>query len=331
MKKIYLGPNIILFGDHKCTACVAQVKMLADYFNQNNESLDVKYYDLRKKKAPYFLGDGNKIYKPSWYFPKTKNNGIIIENLVLPDKFVELMNKKKSSFGESTWNKNTFDNYFNKLQKYGKNFDSTVEGFQIKKSWENNLTDDWGNPLSSGTLGREFGPPPKGKDGKPDQDYITNKIYSEQYNYKPRMNRPGDDLSALLHDNRNCNMINNQEAAIKQTGLFYDSPENPQIVTNQFGRKKRKSKKSSFGNYLYNQMGPSYELGNQFVVKKDTIAKLHGGATQYEKSRPYKVENKGMYIGQAQTYNPLKAKYALNTKIGEGTEIILNNGKLKFR
>ena len=290
MKEIYLGPNIILFGDHKCTACVAQIKMLAEYFKQMNEPLDVKYYDLRKKKAPYFLGDGNKIYKPSWYFPKTKNNGIIIENLVLPDNFVDLMNKKQSAFGEKKWGKTTFDNYFDSLAKYGKNFDTTKKGFQINKSWENEVKNEWGNALDSGTLGREFGPPPKGKDGKPDQNYIKDKIYSEKYYYQPRMNRPGDDLDTLLQDNRNCNIINNPDAATKQTGLFYDSPDNPQIVTNQFGR--RRKRKNLFGNMLYNQMGPSYEKDNQYLHGKNTIASLHGGATQFEKSRPNKVKNK---------------------------------------
>ena len=55
MKNIYLGPNIILFGDHKCIACLTQIKMLSEYFKNLNQPLDVKYYDLRKKKAPSFL------------------------------------------------------------------------------------------------------------------------------------------------------------------------------------------------------------------------------------------------------------------------------------
>ena len=132
------------------------------------------------------------------------------------------------------------------------------------------------------------------------------------------------------NNNNNCNIINNPAAATEQTGLFYDSNENPQIVTNQFG--KRKKRKNLFGNILYNQMGPAYEKGNQYLLRKNTVSSLYGGATQFEKSRPYNVKNKEIYIGQAPKYNPLKTKYALDTKIGEGTEIILGkDGKLKFR
>lgn len=54
MKNIYLGPNIILFGDHKCIACLTQIKMLSEYFKNLNQPLDVKYYDLRKKKHLLF-------------------------------------------------------------------------------------------------------------------------------------------------------------------------------------------------------------------------------------------------------------------------------------
>jgi hypothetical protein len=311
MKNIYLGPNIILFGDHKCVACVTQIKLLSDYFNKLNQPLDIKYYDLNKKKAPKFLGDGTNIYKPSWYFPKTKNNGIIIENLILPEKFLDLINKKKNAFG--SWEKKNFENNFRQLQDYGRNFKGSDTGFQIKNSWTNDLTKKWGNPIDAGTLGREFGP------------HNEDKIYSKKYFNNIRMAPPGGDLSETLYSNRNCNLINNPQAATEMVGLFYDSPESPQLVTNQFGKKK-----NSFGN-LYSQMGPSYEKGNQYLVNKNTFSDFYGGATQFEKTRPNKVENKNLYIGQSPTYNPLTAKYGLNTKLGEGTEIILKNGKLKIK
>jgi len=317
MKNIYLGPNIILFGDHKCPACLTQIKMLTDYFNNLNQSLDVKYYDLRKKKAPNFLGE--MVSKPSWYFPQTKNKGIIIENLVLPDKFIDLMNKKSSAFGKSTsWGRKDFENNFAQLRDYGKNFRGSDTGFQIKNSWTNDLTEKWGNPIDAGTLGREFGP------GN------TDKIYSDEYLNNIRMAYPGGDLSETLYSNHNCNLVNNPKAATQMTGLLYDSPNSPQLVTNQFGRRK---KKSSFGsNFLYSQMGPSYELGNQYLVKKNTFSDIYGGATQFEKARPNGVQNKNLYIGKSTTYKPLTTNYKLNTKLGEGTEIVLNkNGKLKFR
>jgi hypothetical protein len=315
MKNIYLGPNIILFGDHKCVACLTQIKMLSEYFKKLNKPLDVKYYDLRKKEAPHFLG--KNVSKPTWYFPKTKNNGIIIENLVLPEHFIDLMDKKKNAFGSNYWGKDQFDTNFAQLRDYGKTFKDSDNGFQIKKSWDNKLTEKWGNPIDSGTLGREFGP------GN------TDKIYSTKYFNNIRMARPGDDLSETLYSNRNCNLVNNPKAATEMVGLFYDSPQSPQVVTNQFGKKK---KSSSFGSNLYSQMGPSYEKGNQYLVGKNTFANLYGGATQFAPQRPNKVMNKNLYIGQSPTYNPLTTNYKLNTKIGEGTEIVLNkNGKLKFR
>lgn len=138
---------------------------------------------------------------------------------------MDLMNKKKSAFGNHKKIVEK-DTDFNQLRDYGRTFKGADNGFQIKNSWNNELTKKWGNPIDSGTLGREFGP------GN------TDKIYSTKYFNNIRMGRPGDDLSETLYTNRNCNLVNNPKAATEMTGLFYDSP-NPQLVTNQFGRKKR--------------------------------------------------------------------------------------------
>lgn len=42
-------------------------------------------------------------------------------------------------------------------------------------------------------------------------------------------------------------------------------------------------------------MGPSYELGNQYLVGKNTFADFYGGATQYAPMRPNGVKIK-IYI-----------------------------------
>jgi len=294
---IDLGPNIILFGDSKCLACIAQFKVLQDYFNEINKPLKVKYYDLSVKEIPSFLYINNKVSTPTWYFPESKN---LIQSFIIPTDFVKLMNKSNMKFG----------NNFDQLAKYGKNFKGENQGFQINNSWQNYLKDKWGNPLDSGTLGRELGP------GNVDG------IYSKKYYNQPRMLRPGDDLSETLYTNRNCNIMNNPKAKLEMTGLFYDDKVTPDI--NQFGKKK---KKNSFGsNFLYSQMGPAYESGNQFLGLNK-----YAGGKQNDPIRPNKVENKNLYIGQSTIYNPLNPNYKINTKLGEGTEIILKNNKLSFK
>jgi hypothetical protein len=211
---------------------------------------------------------------------------------------------KNSRFGMKTATQVNF----NQLAEYGKNFKDSTPGFQIKNSWTNELTKKWGNPIDAGTLGREFGP------GN------TDKIYSKKYYNQPRMLRPGDDLSETLYTNRNCNLMNNPKAQTEMTGLFYDSS-TPDLVANQFGGKRLKKRKvNSFGG-LYSQMGPPYTDVPLNMNK-------YSGAQQNEDVRPNGVNNKNLYIGKYPTYNPLKPDYKINTKLGEGTELILRNNKI---
>uniref|UniRef100_A0A6C0I7Y8 Thioredoxin-like fold domain-containing protein n=1 Tax=viral metagenome TaxID=1070528 RepID=A0A6C0I7Y8_9ZZZZ len=277
--------DIILFGDSRCPACVAQIKLLNAYFKK---PLSIKYYDLGKKPPPSFLLDSKKNYSmPTWYFPTINGRGVFIKGIIQPKKFEKYIKISKNGFGIQT--------NFNQLEKYGKNFD-TGGGFKIQNSWENTLTKKWGNPLDSGTLGRELGP---GKN-----------IYSNAYYNDIRMAVPGGDLSEVLYTNRNCNIINNPKAATEMTGLIYDS-KNPQLVANQFGKLKNKS---NFGN-LYSQMGPSYS--NEKLINNPNF----NGATQSSDPRPSKVNNKNMYIGQFPTYKPLN--------VGEGSELVIVNNKIK--
>jgi len=100
-------------------------------------------------------------------------------------------------------------------------------------------------------------------------------------------------------------------------------------------------------------MGPAFEVDNEYLVNKNTISKLYGGATQYEPSRPTKVNNNNIYVGKASNYNPLiasrlviKPPYNNNSigqkkkkknvgkkvnKIGEGTMFTIKNNKIKVK
>jgi hypothetical protein len=317
IRNIELGPDIILFGDSNCNACVAQYKVLRDHYMGLKKPLHVKYYDLSKKPVPSFLAFNGIVSKPTWYFPKTKT---LVQSLILPNDFGKLMGRSRGNkFGSDSTNtidykakdygiRSSNEINFNQLAEYGKNFKNPNQGFQINDSWTNTLTNKWGNPLDAGTLGREFGP------GN------TDKIYSKKYYNQPRMLRPGDDLSETLYTNRNCNLINNPAAQTKMTGLFYDDLSGPGLVANQFGKRRSKKKGVSFGN-LYSQMGPSY-------TDVPLMMNKYSGAQQNEAKRPNLVGNKNLYIGQAPTYNPLTANYKINTKLGEGTELILRNNKI---
>ena len=97
---------------------------------------------------------------------------------------------------------------------------------------------------------------------------------------------------------------------------------------------------NNFGN-LYSQRDPAFERGNQYLVKKDTVMNLYGGATQGEPQRPNGINNKNTFIGGAKAYTPLKPgnliipAYKNNfgktkSKIGEGTVLTLKNNKIQY-
>ena len=85
-------------------------------------------------------------------------------------------------------------------------------------------------------------------------------------------------------------------------------------------------------------MGPAY--GSQYIVGKNTVKSLYGGALQNEAPRPQKVQNQNTFIGQAKEYNPISKfgmkkkskKISLNgKKVGEGSTISVKNGKIIVR
>jgi len=316
VKSINLGNQIIMFGSSKCPACVAQVKLLNDYFSKKNAELLIKYFNLDKHAPPSFLLDSSGNYSmPSWYSPKNKK---ITQGMIPPDKFVGLMGiTRNNKFGKWTPEIDT-------LAKYGKKF-SDYKGFQIDSSFENDMTKKWGNPLNSGTLGREFGP------GN------TDKAYTSGYFNDIRMARPGGDLDTLDFTNRSCNLMNNPKLTsdTKDLGFLYDAKDR-QLNSNSFGRK------------LYYQMGPAYGYNNEYLVDKNTVNALYGGALQGESPKPLGVTNKKMFIGNQPEYTPLKQgnllipkyvnEFGLSRKkklknkvkkINEGDILTLKNNKLK--
>ena len=317
VKSINLGNQIIMFGSSKCPACVAQVKLLNDYFSKQGSPLLIKYFNLDKHTPPSFLLDSSGNYSmPSWYSPKSKK---ITQGMIPVAKFVGIMGIKKrtNKFGDWTPEIDT-------LVRYGKNFPDN-KGFQIGNSFENEMTKKWGDPLASGTLGREFGP------GN------TDKAYTSAYFNDIRMARPGGDLDSLDFLNRSCNLVNNPKLAsdTKELGFLYDAKDR-QLNSNSFGRK------------LYYQMGPAYGYNNEYLVDKDTGNSVYGGALQGESPKPLGVMNKKMFIGNQKEYTPLKKgnlvippyinEFGLSgkkklknkvKKINEGDILTLKNNKIK--
>lgn len=337
---VNLGNQAIFFGDSRCPACRAQVKILDEYYKNNGTAMEVMYCDLGKIKPPKQILDKYGSYvMPTWYFP----NKPLIKGIISPAQFEKnLKNGKRPwRFGENkTAAELTFESIpqINSLAKYGKNFPNG-KGFEINNSWTELTKRVWGDDITnSGTLGREFGP------GGVD------KIYTNGYLNDIRMAVPGGDLDTVLNLNSKCNVVRRPESKTNSVGLIFDSNNQQIVPMNNFGRRK-----SKFGN-LYSQMGPAFERGNQYLVYPDTVSKLYGGATQYEQPRPGKVNNPLIYIGQSKEYQPLEYYPSLNkptnfknersskigakaskknkiraktSKIGEGSVLTVKNNKIK--
>jgi hypothetical protein len=320
---VNLGKEVILFGSSKCPACVTQIKILSAYYqNKSGQEVSIKYYDLNVHEAPAFLLDEEGSYSmPTWYFPKSKK---LVKGIISIKVFEMNITKNTKTTKNTRFGENNSTPQIDVLGKYGKNFENG-KGFQVGKSFQNEITDTWKDPLTSGTVGREFGP------GK------TDEIYKNGYYNNIRMFRPGDDAESAYLLNRNCNLVNNPESASKRLGIVFDS-DNRQIDSNNFGRRRLRSR---FGN-LYSQMGPAFEKNNQYLISKNTGEKLYGGGLQYEKEKPLSILNKNIFLGTQQAYTPLKKgnlmippyvnefgrKRKSTKKIKEGDVISLKNNKI---
>jgi len=299
--------SAVMFGSSDCPACLSQVKMIKDHLKFG----EIVYYDLKQYDAPEFITERDGSYSmPTWVLPDgTIHKGVITNKRL----FGNLVKKRTTNFGAS----DEFLPQLGVLAKYGKDWPNG-QGLEIPNSFMTDVENKWGTGekvLDAGLVGRELGP------GN------TDKIFSQNYFYQPRMSQPGGQLGTFERLNRTCNIVKNPASKLEVPGMFPDST-NQQIVG--FGKKKR----SQFGK-LYNQMGPAY--GSQYIVDKDTIRNIYGGGLQDEYPRPQKVNNKDIYIGQAKVYNPLNVpsfglKKSKKRVIKEGTVLTLKKGgKIKIR
>ena len=297
-----LGDDAILFGHPDCPGCKEQHKLLDKHFSKIGNR-KIKYYNLKKNKVPECLLDKNGNYTmPTWYLPTGKGKGKLFKNIITdPRKFTVLVISKQNKFGAE----------IPEIGKVSKTFPNG-EGFDIGKSFANEIEDKWGkgeSALRSGTFERELGPDNTGTE-------LTN-----NYFYQPRMAHPSGDLATALGNNRKCNIVNNPKASSMNPGLITDS-KNPQIVG--FGKRKLR-------------FGPT---NRDYSLMVDKLA----GATNKTINRPFKVKN-DTWIGSGYKYmngmarsansfgkKPIKqVKPDKLSKVGPGSVITIKNGKVKVK
>ena len=307
LRKNFLGPNAVMFGDSSCPACLSQVKILMDKFGKNH---CITYYDLSRFDPPSFILERDGSYSlPTWVLPDGSiHKGVINKNLKSLVK-----TNRKVSFGECVAGDGTVPQV-DSLAQCGKNFPGG-RGMDIPNSFMNTIKNKWGQTdyLNAGIGGfRSIGP-----------GSSTNDIYYSNKNLNDiRMYQPGGQLETSFSLNRTCNTMSNNPGD-STYGLVYDS-KNPQIVG--FGSKNKNRSRFGKGG-LYSQMGGAYL--NEPLVDKNTVRDLFGGATQSELPRPRSVPNKNIYIGQVQDYNPINK---FGKKLGEGSVISINKkNKIKIR
>ena len=287
----------ILFTSKTCGACIQQLNLLSDYFK--GKSVNIMTVDVDKHNVPFIH------FTPTWYVPNKKGSYNVYNSIINNTKDFDKLVFKESAFGKKRrcrFGKDT--SYLPQMgnwAKYGRNFPDGG-GFNMPNSFNKDITNKWGtgnSALVCGTLGRELGP------GN------FNNVLSNEYVNNIRMAQPNDQLGTELYLNRSCNIQRNLNKS--DPGMIYDSL-NPQIVPMSTGfGKKRRTQVSKFGNYLYSQMGPAY--GNQYLITKDTVKELYGGALNNNNVRPSGVQNKNIYIGKAPVYNPLNDFGKRKTKV----------------
>ena len=309
----------VLFISPGCGACSAQEEILKAYFR--NRKTDIKIVNLDKYPGKFSFIE----FTPTWAFPQGDQKYVLYPNIIKDPKMLNsfsLTNRRSVRFGAEPAP-------LNSLAVYGKNFPDN-KGFGIPNSFYRDVQKVWGtgdDTLNAGIGGtRSLGPNNIGE------------MYSNGYLNNIRMAHPSDQLGTALNLNRSCNKESSNSSSNSSKGLIYDSP-NPQIVDNTtgFGKKGRKKslRKNLFGG-LYSQMGPAYEIGNQYLKDKDTGKKLFSGARQDDGPRPYAVES-DTFIGKADVYKPnllfgKKVKCVKKVKC-EGSTISLSkrNNKIKIR
>jgi len=271
--------KIILFESPTCGACILQKKILSEHFKGKTPDILTVNVDNFPNKLDFIQ------FTPTWAFPQGNQTYKLIPNII-KDLSTLSFGKRRMRFG-----KELLPN-INDLAVYGKNFPDN-KGFQIPNSYYKNVENVWGtgvDTLDAGVGGsRSLGPGNVGE------------MYSNEYFNNIRMAHPADQLGTALGLNKACNTERKISTTKEAPGMIYNSP-NPQIVDNTtaFGRQRR----SRFGNTLYSQMGPAYEIGNQYLLSKNTGKQLFSGARQDDGPRPYAVNNPSTFMGQAPVYNP---------------------------
>jgi hypothetical protein len=100
--------------------------------------------------------------------------------------------------------------------------------------------------------------------------------------------------------------------------------------------KKQLSKPNSFGNSLYDYMGPVPE--KQYLINKNTFNDNYTGGGQGDPGKPAKSANTNLFINSSKPYKPFSSfgkkssKSSKKIKPGENTTLIVNKkGKIKVK
>jgi len=281
-----MANKIILFTSPKCGACIQQEKILREYFKDKRATIYTINIDKFPQKFKFVK------FTPTWAFPMGGEKYKLYTNIIDDPKMLMSVNSfgsRKSRFGEKLYDG------INNLAVYGKNFPDN-KGFEIPNSFYQDVENKWGKgdeTFNAGLGSRGLGP------GN------SSEMYSNNYVNNIRMAQPADQLGTALYMNRTCNTMHKPSSMLEDAGMIYNAS-NPQIVNNTtgFGYKKRSNRFSRFGSGLYQQMGPASEIGNQYLISKNTGKQLFSGARQDELPRPQGVQNKQIYVGQATEYRP---------------------------
>jgi hypothetical protein len=269
--------EIIVFTSPGCSACKKQFEILRNHFP--SKKINVINVDKYPGKYSYIEAT------PTWAFRVAKNKYKLHAG-VLNENQIKQLHSRGSSFGK------TLLPGINDLAYYGDNFPNN-KGFQIPQSFYGSIDSKWGtDPLGAGIGGYRSLGPGNGSN-----------MFDTGYLNEIGMAHPADQLGTALALNRTCNT----------TSSTYSSPgivagtNSPQIVSNTTGFGRRTTgfgrRTTGFGK-LYNQMGPAFEMGNQYLVNQNTGNLLYSGARQNEMSAPGSVQSMGYsnYISQAPPY-----------------------------
>jgi hypothetical protein len=275
----------ILFISPTCGACVQQKQILNDVLSGQGKSAVLSQINVDRFPENQF---GFIKVTPTWAFPQENQKYLLYEGVISDPEFIKkITSNRNSKFGNA---KKLLEN-INNLDYYGKNFPNN-NGFQIPTSFYKSVENTWGrgdDTLNAGLGGTRSLEPSKSGD-----------IYNNNNVNNIRMAHPSDQLGTGLYLNRTCNTLKGNGTNLQSPGMIPDAS-NPQIVNNTTGFGRNRSR---FGyNNLYRQMGPAFEIGNQYLINKNTGNQLYSGARQYETPRPNKVSG-DTFIAKAPGYNP---------------------------